>query len=107
MTMDRIGSGFTPGQIQDTGDARRGETPSPARTGDLSTRTSTTSSIAPRRNVSAAALQQIGQHINEAKALLDAGGAAMLREGAQDGFKSLPSQYRGLGRQTARLVGVM
>jgi len=43
--------------------------------------------------------------MNEVRGLLDAGGAAMLQQGVQDGFESLPPEYRGIAMQTARLIG--
>jgi hypothetical protein len=109
MAIDRIGSGsgFTPAQVQHTNGGRQTESTSPIQTGDLSARTSSASGVAPRRNVSPAALQQVSQHMNEAVGLLNAGGAEMLQQGARDGFKSLPPQYQGLALQTARLAGVM
>jgi hypothetical protein len=46
-------------------------------------------------------------HMNEVTGLLNAGGTAMLQQGAKDGFESLPPQYRSLASHTARLVGVL
>jgi hypothetical protein len=49
----------------------------------------------------------IQKHVNEVSGLLSSGGLGMLQHGATDGFASLPPEYRGLGMQTACLVGAV
>jgi hypothetical protein len=56
--------------------------------------------------VSREAIQQVQAATNEVNALLQGGGAALLQQGVQDGFRSLPPEARGLAVQTARLVGI-
>jgi hypothetical protein len=77
-----------------------------SRHGDLRSRPST-SSPPPRRGFDPGASARVGGPANEIAGLMAAGGAAMLQQGVQTGFQSLPAEYRGLGLQTARLVGLM
>ena len=48
----------------------------------------------------------ISAHMDEVTSLLNAGGTAVLQQGARNGFESLPQEYRGLAMQTAGLVGI-
>ena len=45
--------------------------------------------------------------MDEVTSLLNAGGTAVLQQGARNGFESLPQEYRGLAMQTAGLVGIV
>src|SRR5688500_3170873 len=99
MSINRVGSGSTPGQVQDAGSVSRTSSPEPVPAGDLRPH-GQKSSVARRIRMPPGASQQISAQVNEVRGLLDAGGGAMLQQGVQDGFESLPAEYRGIAMQT-------
>jgi hypothetical protein len=110
MPIDRVSSGFTPGQVYDSGSASETGSTAPVPTGQvggLSPRAQSSNVVLPRRGLPPGASQEISGRVNEALGLLNAGGAAMLQQGVQDGFHALPPQYQSLAMQTARLTGFM
>jgi hypothetical protein len=106
MSIDRIGAGFKPAQVQDTSQT---QAPAAAQqlpaSADLPSRTSNAASASPPR-VRRESAQQVQVALNEVSRLLEGGGAAVLEQGAREGFRSLPPQYQGLALQTARLAGI-
>ncbi|MDR7151984.1 hypothetical protein J2W49_003960 [Hydrogenophaga palleronii] len=110
MRINSTGTGITPNEIQNTG-STSGTAGSPASlpVGDLRPRGST-SDMPPRLNLlplPASSTSQVNTQLSEVTSLLNAGGLGMLQQRAKDSFESLPSAYRSLATQTARLVGVM
>jgi hypothetical protein len=109
MRIDGTGSGFTPDNVRNTVPTSPAHEPAPFPAGELRPRGSP-SSTPPRRNpltLPASLSAAISTPLNEVTGLLDAGGMAMLQQGAKDGFESLPPQYRSLALQAARLLGVI
>jgi hypothetical protein len=107
MTINRIGAtaNARPAEVQNTNETSRPESPRSPGHADLSPRVSNAPAASPPR-VSRESVQQVQAATNEVNALLQGGGAALLQQGVQDGFRSLPPEARGLAVQTARLVGI-
>lgn len=105
MAIDRVGNGVRAVPLQDGPDVQRGEAASLPANAELPARTSN-ADAAPRRSVPAAALQQVQASLAEVNRLLDGNAVAAMEQGARDGFKSLPAEYRGVALQTARLAGI-